>query len=138
MKRDNRVVVVANYLITHPNVTGAQVAKRMKCSLAYAYVLMSKAKARIKSFEETVDEIERGFDKGSSEGEVNIMVDNVNHPPHYKTGGIEVIDYIEAKNLNYHLGNVVKYISRADHKGNKLEDLKKARWYLDRAINAIK
>ena len=138
MKRDNRVVVVANYLITHPNVTGAQIAKRMKCSLAYAYVLMSKAKARIKSFEETVDEIERGFDKGSSEGEVNIMVDNVNHPPHYKTGGIEVIDYIEAKNLNYHLGNVVKYISRADHKGNKLEDLKKARWYLDRAISAIK
>ena len=138
MKRDNRVVVVANYLITHPNVTGAQIAKRMKCSLAYAYVLMSKAKARIKSVEETVDEIERGFDKGSSEGEVNIMVDNVNHPPHYKTGGIEVIDYIEAKNLNYHLGNVVKYISRADHKGNKLEDLEKARWYLDRAINAVK
>lgn len=138
MKRDNRVVVVANYLITHPNVTGAQIAKRMKCSLAYAYVLMSKAKARIKSFEETVDEIERGFDKGSSEGEVNIVVDNVNHPPHYKTGGIEVIDYIEAKNLSYHLGNVVKYISRADHKGNKLEDLKKARWYLDRAISAVK
>ena len=138
MKRDNRVVVVANYLITHPNVTGAQIAKRMKCSLAYAYVLMSKAKARIKSFEETVDEIERGFDKGSSEGEVNIVVDNVNHPPHYKTGGIEVIDYIDAKNLSYHLGNVVKYISRADHKGNKLEDLKKARWYLDRAISAIK
>ena len=138
MKRDNRVVVVANYLITHPNVTGAQIAKRMKCSLAYAYVLMSKAKARIKSFEETVDEIERGFDKGSSEGEVNIVVDNVNHPPHYKTGGIEVIDYIDAKNLSYHLGNVVKYISRADHKGNKLEDLEKARWYLDRAISAIK
>ena len=41
---------------------------------------------------------------------------------------------IEAKNLNYHLGNVVKYITRADHKGKRLEDLKKARWYLDREI----
>lgn len=60
--------------------------------------------------------------------------DMVNHPPHYKAGGIETIDFIEAKELSYHLGNVVKYVSRADHKGNKLEDLKKAQWYLARAI----
>jgi hypothetical protein len=60
--------------------------------------------------------------------------DNINHPEHYKTGGIETIDFIEAKELNYHLGNVVKYISRSDHKGKRLEDLKKARWYLDREI----
>lgn len=61
-------------------------------------------------------------------------MDIVNHPDHYKVGGIETIDFIEAKNLNYHLGNVVKYITRADHKGKRLEDLKKARWYLDREI----
>jgi len=61
-------------------------------------------------------------------------VDNVNHPPHYKTGGIETIDFIEAKELGYHLGNVIKYVSRAKHKGNELEDLKKAQWYLERAI----
>jgi hypothetical protein len=60
--------------------------------------------------------------------------DMVNHPPHYKAGGMETIDFIEAKGLGYHLGNVVKYITRADHKGNKLEDLKKAQWYLNRAI----
>jgi hypothetical protein len=60
--------------------------------------------------------------------------DMVNHPPHYKAGGVETIDFIEAKALGYHLGNVVKYITRADHKGNKLEDLKKAQWYLSRAI----
>ena len=60
--------------------------------------------------------------------------DMVNHPTHYKTGGIETIDFIEAKKLDYHLGNVVKYITRADHKGNQLQDLQKARWYLDRAI----
>ena len=63
--------------------------------------------------------------------------DMVNHPPHYKAGGIETIDFIEAKELGYHLGNVVKYVSRADHKGNKLEDLKKAQWYLARAIKKL-
>ena len=61
-------------------------------------------------------------------------LDMVNHPPHYKKGGIETIDFIEAKNLNYHLGNVVKYITRADHKGDRLENLKKAQWYLNREI----
>jgi hypothetical protein len=60
--------------------------------------------------------------------------DNVNHPPHYKMGGIETIDFIEAKNLNYNLGNVVKYITRAEYKGNKIEDLKKAQWYLNREL----
>jgi len=64
--------------------------------------------------------------------------DNVNHPAHYKVGGIETIDFIEAKKLGYNLGNVVKYLTRADHKGNKLEDLRKAQWYLCREINALK
>ena len=60
--------------------------------------------------------------------------DPVNHPAHYKVGGIETIDFIEAKGLTYHLGNAVKYISRADHKGNRKQDLEKAKWYIDRAI----
>ena len=63
--------------------------------------------------------------------------DMVNHPPHYTTGGIETIDFIEAKKLDYNLGNVVKYITRADHKGDKYEDLCKARWYLNRAIASV-
>lgn len=66
--------------------------------------------------------------------DVTTKNDNVNHPSHYTQGKIEVIDYIEDKKLGYHLGNVVKYVSRAGHKNNKLEDLKKARWYLDREI----
>ena len=66
----------------------------------------------------------------------NSNVDLVNHPPHYTTGGIETIDFIEAKKLNYNLGNVVKYITRADHKGNRAEDLRKAKWYLEREILA--
>ena len=65
------------------------------------------------------------------------MSDNVNHPPHYTRGGIETIDFIEAKELNWCLGNVVKYVSRAGHKGDKLEDLKKAAWYLRREIERL-
>ena len=63
--------------------------------------------------------------------------DVINHPSHYTRGKIEVIDFIEDQQLPYHLGNVIKYIARAGHKGDKLEDLKKARWYLDRYINGV-
>ena len=62
------------------------------------------------------------------------MSDAVNHPPHYNAGKIEVIDAIEDWKLDYHIGNVVKYVVRAPHKGKELEDLKKALWYLERAI----
>lgn len=61
----------------------------------------------------------------------------VDHPAHYNKGKIEVIDFIEDQQLPFHLGNVVKYIARAGSKGDKLEDLKKARWYLDRYINEV-
>lgn len=65
--------------------------------------------------------------------------DPVNHPSHY-TDGIEVIDYIESKNLPYHLGNAVKYISRAGKKDpdKEIEDLEKAVWYLNRYIEFMK
>ena len=70
-------------------------------------------------------------------------MDNVNHPNHYKTpSGLETIDVIEAftEGLNgfeaTHTGNVIKYICRWKKK-NGLEDLKKARWYLDRLIEKI-
>jgi hypothetical protein len=62
----------------------------------------------------------------------------VNHPPHY--GGdttYEAIKVIEAWQLGFCLGNAVKYICRATFKGNTLEDLRKARWYLDRKIAAL-
>lgn len=61
----------------------------------------------------------------------------INHPSHYTDGGIETIDFIEAKKLPYHLGNVVKYISRAGKKDNELQDLKKAQWYLNRYIEFL-
>lgn len=63
--------------------------------------------------------------------------DMVNHPAHYKVGGIETIDFIEAKKLSYNLGNVVKYITRADYKGSRKIDLEKARWYLNRELKNL-
>ncbi len=63
--------------------------------------------------------------------------DVVNHPSHYTRGNIEVIDFIEDQQLPYHLGNVVKYVARAGFKGDKVEDLKKAQWYLNRYIRTL-
>lgn len=59
----------------------------------------------------------------------------IDHPDYYQSK-IEVIDFIEAFNFNFNLGNVVKYISRAGNKPdtNYLDDLKKAEWYLNREI----
>ena len=67
------------------------------------------------------------------------MNDVVNHPSHYTDGGIETIDFIEAKKLPYHLGNAIKYISRAGKKDqNKtIEDLQKAVWYIERYIKVL-
>ena len=61
----------------------------------------------------------------------------VNHPSHYNTGKIEVIDAIDDWKLDFNAGNVVKYVARHQYKADPLEDLKKARWYLDRLIERI-
>lgn len=60
--------------------------------------------------------------------------DNINHPSHYKSGGMESIDVIEAFDFGFNLGNVFKYIARAGKKGPELDDLRKAAWYLNREI----
>jgi len=65
--------------------------------------------------------------------------EQVSHPEHYggKENSYEAIKVIEAWDLDFCLGNVVKYISRAGKKNNTIEDLKKAQWYLNRKINQI-
>lgn len=70
---------------------------------------------------------------------VNTQNDPVNNPSHYTSGKIEVIDFIEDQNLDFCLGNAVKYISRAGKKDpNKTkEDLEKAKWYIQRKINQL-
>lgn len=63
--------------------------------------------------------------------------DAVNHPSHYHPDTIEAIEVIEAWNLGFNLGNVVKYIARCEHKENKVQDLKKALFYLTREIENL-
>jgi hypothetical protein len=65
------------------------------------------------------------------------MTDPINHPPHYTEYAIEPINVIEAWGLGFHLGNVVKYIARSDHKGDRKQDLKKAAWYLQRELDRL-
>ena len=67
------------------------------------------------------------------------MNDTVSHPSHYTDGSIEVIDYIEDKGFGFHLGNAIKYISRAGKKdpSKTVEDLMKAVWYIKRYIQLI-
>lgn len=60
----------------------------------------------------------------------------INHPSHYNSGSIEVIDAIEAWELGFLDGNVIKYLARYRLKGKPLEDLKKAQWYLNRLIKS--
>ena len=75
--------------------------------------------------------------------EKNNVSDPVNHPPHYTQGKIEVIDIIEVLTEGYTgyqgylVGNVVKYIARANFKGSKLEDLKKAEFYYKRLLEDV-
>lgn len=67
-------------------------------------------------------------------------MEQVNHPNHYggETNPYEAIKVIEAWELGFCLGNVIKYISRAEHKGATIQDLEKAQWYLSRHINKLK
>jgi len=145
---------VMKYVAKHPDAKPNAVAKATGVDLAYVYVIKAKAKKKAKAESDLAFQLTQGRSKmrgrppqrmrtialGLSDFSVKERLvnthakDNVNHPEHYKTGGIETIDFIEAKNLGYHLGNVIKYVTRADHKGNRLEDLKKAQWYLNRAV----
>lgn len=62
------------------------------------------------------------------------MGNNVEHPSHYNQGKYEVIDVINDWKLNFNLGNVIKYIARAEYKNNAVEDLEKAMFYLNYEI----
>jgi transcriptional regulator with XRE-family HTH domain len=103
-------------------------------SKVFEKVGYTKPKTRMLS---AVEETNKEVGKLFSEAYEKYQSDAVNHPLHYRAGGVETIDFIEAKDLNYRLGNVVKYVSRAGKKeSDPLEDLKKARWYLEREITA--
>ena len=142
----NKTQKVLNYVAKHPDAKASAVSKATGVTVSYVYLVMSKAKSKAKAESDLAYRVSQGrtpmrmktvatfISDTPLAGKLRTAADNVNHPSHYKTGGIETIDFIEAKGLGYHLGNVVKYITRADHKGNRKEDLLKAQWYLNRAI----
>ena len=124
---------IRRYLAANPTAKPKDVAQVFNVSVAYVYVLKSTDKKKM----------ERQAAERAKTSPIQIEMlepasDPVNHPAHYKYGGIETIDFIEAKELGYNLGNVVKYVTRSDHKGNRKQDLEKAMWYLTREINSIK
>lgn len=127
-KKVSKTQRVRNYVAENPSANASEVAKALKISAQYVYTIMWKLKKTVVKPPRIKQQIEMLEPKS----------DPVDHPAHYKVGGIETIDFIEAKSLGYNIGNVVKYLARADYKGNKLEDLRKAQWYLTREINALK
>ena len=133
------------YMKQHPTARPSFIAKELGISPQAVYTVRHDEKKRKQTkkakptwvstaFVTSNESIIKKLDAGANGTSV---VDMVNHPPHYKVGGIETIDFIEAKKLNYNLGNVVKYVSRADHKSRRVEDLKKAKWYLEREIEKL-
>ena len=139
MKRVNGSKKITNYIAKHPHAKPKQVASATGVNIKLVYNVASRLRKLNAVHEKEVDRVADIVNAVTqSRGRLRMQgADNVNHPAHYKVGGIEVIDFIESKNFSYNLGNVIKYVSRADHKGNKLEDLKKAQWYLTREINNL-
>ena len=135
-----------NYLLENPTAKAGAVAKLFKVTIQTVYQRKAKLKsaapksnwklASVSTSKKSVFKHQKPLTLApNAVASMAIYADDmVNHPPHYKTGGIETIDFIEAKNLGYNLGNVVKYISRADYKGDRLENLKKAQWYMNREV----
>lgn len=132
-KKLNKTTKVLRYIKKNPNAKAKEVSQATQVSVSGVYQIIHRAKAAATKVSKPMKVIA----VSTSNRSIYDKADMVNHPPHYKAGGIETIDFIEAKNLGYNLGNVVKYVSRADLKGNKLEDLQKAKWYLDRAISKL-
>ena len=150
MKKTSKAEQILMYIAMHPNDKAKDVAKALsvKVDSVYQATYQAKKRAKVKPKPKlktiVVSTSDKSFAQNArmskalfSDPPQHGTKDNVNHPPHYKVGGIETIDFIEAKSLSYNLGNVVKYITRADHKGNKIEDLKKAQWYLNREVQTM-
>jgi hypothetical protein len=140
---------IRNYVAKHPKAKSSDVAKAIGVTTAYVATVMWTAKKKAKVAKKAKLTLPKpnwnSIGVFSSDKSIAQQIkmfepkpDPVNNPAHYTVGGIETIDFIEAKKLGYNLGNVVKYLTRADHKGNKLEDLRKAQWYLTREINSLK
>ena len=137
-KKLSTAAKIRKYSIAHPSATPREVAEALNVKVENVYVERNKMKRKLQIKPKPVTLTLPNDTKATVDATIEKqlkVIDNVNHPAHYKVGGVETIDFIEAKQLGYNLGNVVKYITRAEHKGNVYEDLCKARWYLNREIS---
>jgi hypothetical protein len=148
VRKLTRAAKMREYFTANPTATVTEVAKKFKTSYQVAYMCKRGMVGNSVKDAGRIYEITKGrreqrwktLELLGSDTPITMaepVADPVNHPTHYTVGGIETIDFIEAKDLSYHLGNAVKYISRADHKGTRKQDLEKAKWYIDRAIAQI-
>ena len=155
-KSKTKAYRIRRYEHSHPGATAKEIAKALGVTEAYVYVVRSKERKSIKkeaaqlktltlpkptsntAFTHVWVNPNKMGEHAQAELSRRLGADDpVNHPAHYKVGGIETIDFIEAKKLNYNMGNAVKYIARADHKSNRKQDLEKAVWYLNREISGM-
>ena len=141
--------------LTNKGLKAGEIAKKLKTSAAYVYFVRHAAKKKKSKIVKAVKEVKQALDKievgtnvagltlrklpnGMLTWKKEVKADLVNHPPHYTKGGIDFLDYAEAKGLteNAYLFNVVKYISRAGKKlgVDPVQDLEKAEFYLKREI----
>lgn len=142
VRKNSTAHKVRQFIKTNAYTTPRKIAEILGCSVDTVYYAQSTMrKKKVKRVEpkqlellhmETSSESIRP--KIRLQSSIDRQPDMVNSPPHYTAGGVETIDFIEAKNLNYNLGNAVKYITRAGLKGNRVEDLQKAKWYIEREI----
>lgn len=125
---------IIRMMAEQPELSLKEIAKRVKVAPQYVYTVKWQARDNSK-FVSKIFEAVKATKKDLPQ---NQPADLVNKPPHYTAGGIDFLDYAEAKGLteNAYLFNVVKYVSRAGKKvgSNPVEDLKKAEFYLKREI----
>ena len=135
-RKDSTAHKVRHYIKSNPNMSPKQIAEILGCTVDIVYYARgSMRKKRVKKVKPVQLTLPLAVRRERAEKLLTKPeVDMVNSPPHYTAGGVETIDFIEAKNLNYNLGNAVKYITRAGLKGNRVEDLQKAKWYIEREI----
>lgn len=161
VKRYGKAESIRKYAVTFPTAKAAEIGKNLAITRSYVQQVLWKWKqeqkgVKVVKYLSELDEVkapanfELAYAASSGKSIKDLMDtpdpkmpkfqpkhDPVNHPSHYTQGGIETIDFIEAKQLSYNLGNVIKYVTRADHKGARLQDLEKARWYLNREISSL-
>jgi len=129
-KKPTKSQNIRDYVINNPKATVSEVAKALDMKYQTVYMAKRAMEKKLGTLWSPPKLLPMPMPITMHEPKA----DPVNHPAHYKVGGIETIDFIEAKKLSYNMGNAVKYITRADHKGNRKQDLEKALWYIQREL----